>query len=135
MVSFLDLLHQLTRYNIASRILVEEINASIVNLFSGNVCIICMQFEGETNKSGKGPNIWDTFIEEHPGISLFNAGVRYNAFLTKTTKTRSLLGEYKSLKESPASMLLNIDIYDCNFRGIGEKVRANIKNVNMTFIN
>ncbi|KAB5520202.1 hypothetical protein DKX38_024521 [Salix brachista] len=24
------------------------------------------QFEGETNKSGKGPNIWDTFIEEHP---------------------------------------------------------------------
>jgi beta-glucosidase/6-phospho-beta-glucosidase/beta-galactosidase len=44
-----------------------------------------MQFEGETNRRGKGPNIWDTFIEEHPGISLFNAGVLYNAFLTKTT--------------------------------------------------
>nr|TKS11601.1 hypothetical protein D5086_0000071060 [Populus alba] len=24
------------------------------------------QFEGETNRRGKGPNIWDTFIEEHP---------------------------------------------------------------------
>ncbi|CAK7331999.1 unnamed protein product [Dovyalis caffra] len=24
------------------------------------------QYEGETNRSGKGPNIWDTFIEEHP---------------------------------------------------------------------
>ncbi|CAK7331897.1 unnamed protein product [Dovyalis caffra] len=23
------------------------------------------QYEGETNRSGKGPNIWDTFIEEH----------------------------------------------------------------------
>jgi len=44
-----------------------------------------MQFEGETNRRGKGPNIWDTFIEEHPGISLFNAGVRYNAFLPTTT--------------------------------------------------
>ncbi|CAK7333111.1 unnamed protein product [Dovyalis caffra] len=24
------------------------------------------QYEGETSRSGKGPNIWDTFIEEHP---------------------------------------------------------------------
>ncbi|KAF9665397.1 hypothetical protein SADUNF_Sadunf16G0118300 [Salix dunnii] len=48
----------LTRYNIASRTVVEERTASIV--------LICSLFEGETNKSGKGPNIWDTFIEEHP---------------------------------------------------------------------
>ena len=31
-----------------------------------------MQYEGETNKHGRGPAIWDTFTVEHTGTNLIS---------------------------------------------------------------
>jgi len=34
------------------------------------LCLLITQAEGASNVDGRGPCIWDTFTQQHPGYSL-----------------------------------------------------------------